>query len=227
MHRLMMTSATYRQASGVTAIHQDIDSENALFSRMPMRRVDAEVLYDTMLLVAGRLDETRFGPPDPVEVNKEGLVTPVATSKGWRRSIYVEQRRKRIPTLLENFDLPQMNPHCLERMDSNVAPQALHLLNNGMVHRLAQGFAQRVLEAVGTDPSQQIERVYLIALSRPPSDDEREISRATLVQLTAHWARQHGDSAEHGGSGSNDAPLRALTSFCHTILNSAEFLYVD
>ena len=59
MHRLMMTSSTYRQSSAVTPEHEQLDPDNALFSRMPLVRLDAEALYDTLLLVAGRLDETR------------------------------------------------------------------------------------------------------------------------------------------------------------------------
>jgi hypothetical protein len=191
---------------------------------MPLRRMDAEVLYDTMLLVAGRLDETRFGPPDAVETRTDGLVTPAASARGWRRSIYVEQRRKQIPTLLENFDLPQMNPNCIERRDSNVAPQALHLLNNAMVHKLADRFAERVEQHSGADPAKQIEWVYLIALNRPPTSDEKELGLATLAELTDQWARH---LASTGHSNETDASTHALANFCHTIMNSAEFLYID
>jgi hypothetical protein len=63
MHRLMMTSATYWQSSTVTAAHEQLDVDNSLYSRMPLTRMDAESLYDTMLLVAGCLDEARYGPP--------------------------------------------------------------------------------------------------------------------------------------------------------------------
>ncbi|MBI5759110.1 MAG: PSD1 domain-containing protein, partial [Planctomycetales bacterium] len=146
MHRLMMTSNTYRQASRVESQELrderevqtsrlstldsrfTLDPDNRLLSRMPLRRMEAEVLRDTLLLVSGQLNETRFGPADPVQVRGDGLVL---SSK--RRSIYVQQLRKQLPTLLESFDLPAMNPNCLERMDSLVAPQALHLLNDTTV----------------------------------------------------------------------------------------------
>src|SRR5256885_15493866 len=143
---------------------------------MPLVRLDAEALYDPLLLAAGRLDERRFGPGDRVEVRGDGLVTPVGTATGWRRLIYVEQRRKQIPTHLENFDFPQMNPNCIERCDSTVAPQALHLMNNRMVHELAEHFGRRVIQDVGSDPARQIECVYRIALSRPPRAEERAIA---------------------------------------------------
>lgn len=104
MHRLMMTSATYRQSSHLSPKLIELDPDNQLYSRMPLRRMDAESLYDTLLLLAGRLDETRFGPADPVQSRADGLVIPTGTSKGWRRMIYVQQLRKQMISHLENFD---------------------------------------------------------------------------------------------------------------------------
>src|SRR5207244_2176099 len=122
--------------------------------------------------------ETRFGPPDPVEVRKDGLVTAAKTDKGWRRSIYVRQRRTQVPTLLETFDLPQMNPNCVARVDSTVASQALFLRNNGLVNELASAFAERI-EKTGADAGQQVDLAYRTALSRPPTADERRLGLDT------------------------------------------------
>jgi len=202
MQRMMMTSSVYRQSSKVTSIHEEKDPDNVLFSRMGMRRMGAEVLNDTMLLIAGRLDETRYGVPAPVQVRGDGLVTPVATGKGWRRSIYVQQRRSTIPTMLDNFDFPAMTPNCVDRVDSTVATQALHMMNNGMVDDLADSFAKRVAQEAGDDPKQQVEKLYWMALSRPPDDEERKLSLESLAKL-------------------------ALGRLCHTMLNSAAFLYID
>ena len=168
MHRLMMTSSTYRQSSVVSRESQMRDPTNALYSRMPLIRLDAESLYDALLVAAGRLNPTPFGPGDTVQVRSDGMVTPVKTEDGWRRLIYVRQARKQIPTHLENFDFPQMNPNCIARRDSTVAPQALYLLNNGMVEELAAQFARRIRREAGADLARQIERVYLVALSRLP-----------------------------------------------------------
>jgi hypothetical protein len=218
MHRLMMTSATYRQRSDVTDDHQRLDPDNALYSRMPLVRLDAEALYDALLLVAGRLDATMFGPGDPVQVRKDGLVTPAGTSRGWRRLVYVKQQRKQIPTHLESFDYPQMNPNCLERRQSTVAPQALHLMNDGLVQRLAEQFAQRVWREVGGEPGRQVERAYRIALGRPPTAEEAQVGLEALATLTERWARHR--AGENAGR-------EALTAYCHALLNSAGFLFVD
>lgn len=224
MHRLLMTSATYRQSSAVTPDHLTHDPDNALYTRMPLVRLDAEALYDTLLLVAGRLDATRFGPADGVQSHPDGLVTPSGTERGWRRLIYVKHLRKQTLTHLENFDYPQMNPNCIERRDSIVALQALHLMNTGMVHELAGHFARRVMNEAGSDPRSQIGRVYWLALSRPPSAEESRIGTAALETLTSEWRKE---SARASQADEQSASLKALTTYCHTIMNSAGFLYVD
>jgi hypothetical protein len=224
MHRLMMTSSTYRQSSAISRESHMRDPANALYSRMPLVRLDAESLYDALLLVAGRLNPTPFGPADAVQVRADGLVTPVKTEHGWRRLIYVRQARKQIPTHLENFDFPQMNPNCIARRDSTVAPQALHLMNNGMVEELAEQFARRIRREAGTDLARQIERVYLVALSRLPSDEEMKIGADALHKLTDEWTHSLAPSAKPDRDA---AGLKALTSYCHAILNSANFLYLD
>ena len=232
MHRLMMTSATYRQSSKVTTEHEQIDPQNQLVSRMPLTRLNAESLYDSLLLVAGRLDETLFGPADRVQGRADGLVTPTGTERGWRRLIYVQQLRKQLATHLESFDFPQMNPNCIERRDSMVAPQALHLMNNAMVLDLAEKFATRVIRKAGSEMPRQIETVYWIALSRPPSDEELQIGLEMLSKLRADLLKQL------SGSGQPDSvpntPLieeavqsKSLTVYCHAIMNSASFLFVD
>jgi mono/diheme cytochrome c family protein len=219
LHRLMVTSSAYRQRSAVTPVVTAADSDNSLLSRMPLVRMDAEALYDTLLLVAGRLDERRYGPADAVEVRPDGLVTPAGTDRGWRRLVYVKQARKQLPTHLETFDFPQMNPNCLDRRDSTVAPQALYLMNNARVAGLAEQFARRVKNEVGSDPADQVERVYWIALSRGPTAAENEVGMRALAELAEEWAK-----AGHTAEG---ARQKALASYCHAVLNSAGFLYVD
>src|SRR5262249_55427595 len=139
------------------------------------------------LQVAGRLDETRSGPPDVVETRPDGLVVPRRTERGWRRSIYVQQQRKSVVTGLESFDFPLMNPNCIERRDSTVVLQALHLMNNGMIYELAEAFARRIENDVGTDPARQIVRVSLVALGRPPDADETALGVESLARLTERW----------------------------------------
>ena len=227
MHRNIMTSATYRQASQVSPAHLRLDPENRLLSHMPLQRLDAESLRDTLLFISGRLDETPFGPADLLDVREDGLVTSVALPGGWRRSVYVLQRRSQPVTLLANFDLPQMSPNCIQRPISTVAPQALHLLNNRTVHQLAQAFADRVIAEVGSDPDRQMKRVDRIALSRHPSQEEAGVGLVRLSQLSAKWNGQMDQDASRFEAASGDAATRVLGNFCHAMLNSAALLYVD
>jgi hypothetical protein len=224
IHRLIMTSSTYRQSSGITGEQERIDSDNALYSRMPLVRLDAEALYDTLLMISGRLNERRFGPADPVEVRPDGLVTPSGTSQGYRRMIYVRKTRKQVPTHLENFDYPQMNPNCIERRDSIVALQALELMNAGMIQNLADHFAQRVLREAGGDRARQVDRVYMIAMSRHPSEIERTIGVDALEQLARQWSKT---AAGPGQRDPESAARQSLATYCHAIMNSAALLYID
>ena len=225
MHRLMMTSSVYRQVSTEIAEssspnpqskienQKSLDPDNRLLSRMPLRRMEAELLRDSLLLVAGQLDETRFGPGDAVTVRPDGLVL-----SGKRRSVYVQQLRKHPASLLESFDLPAMNPNCLQRAESLVAPQALHLMNDAAVRELARQFADRVQREAGDDPARQVQRAYWIALTRPPSDEELTDCLQTLTSLTEQWTKQVSAA---------EASRKALATLCHTIMNSATFLYID
>ncbi|MCI0705221.1 MAG: PSD1 and planctomycete cytochrome C domain-containing protein [Planctomycetia bacterium] len=224
MHRLIMTSTTYRQSSAITPQAKKLDPANALYSRMPMVRLDAEALYDSLLLVAGKLDERRGGPADVVQARKDGLITPTGTAKGWRRLIYVQQTRKQLPTHAETFDFPQLNPNCVERRDSTVAPQALYLMNNGMVEQLAAEFAKRVRREAGGYPARQVNAVYLIALSRLPTTEEKKLGIEALEKLADEWEKQ---LTATGKPDRDSAELKALATYCHAILNSAAFLYVD
>ena len=202
IHRLILNSTAWRQSSVVTEEARRLDPENRLLSRMPMQRLDAEQVHDSLLAIAGVLDETPFGAPDQVTVRGDGLVTVNAKDGKWRRSVYVRQRRKEMPTMLETFDLPQMNPNCIERIDSTVVTQPLHLLNNASVHELAKQFAERVKKEAGEQREQQVKRAFELAVNRPPTSREHELSLAMLHRME-------------------------LGDFCHTLLNSAAFLYLD
>ncbi len=217
LHRSIMNSKTYKQSSHISPEIQQHDPQNRLLSHMPLRRMDAEALRDSLLFVAGQLDQTPGGPPDSVTVDKNGLVSANPTAGGkWRRSVHLQFRRTAIPTLLDTFDYPEMGPNCVLRNVSTVSPQSLMLLNNQKVHSLAKAFAARVRDQLKDQKEnsahQQIELVYQMAFSRSPSDEERQLGIETLTELKNNW---------------KDHPTAALETYCHTIFNSAAFLYID
>ena len=226
MHRLIMTSSAYRQSSGAAADALEVDPGNRLLSRFPLRRLDADALRDSILKVAGRLDTTPFGPADEVEVKPDGEVVARPTERGYRRSIYVLQRRSKPVTALETFDAPLLTPNCLRRPHSTVSSQALQLENSDLVRESARYMAGRVIDAAGDDLQKQIERLYWAALSRSATAEEAEQAGETLRGLTREW-RTHLESEIPAEPIASKARWLALASLCHIYLNSAEFLYVN
>lgn len=227
MHKLIMTSAAYRQGSAIDAERRSVDAENILLSRMPLRRMDAEQLYDSILEVTGRMDTSQFGPSVAVDTRAGGEVIAKGKKEtGWRRAIYTLQRRTTPVTMLDVFDQPPMSPNCIERAYSTVPTQALQMMNSGVVRDHARFWAGRLIDEFGDNQQQQIEQAYLQALSRRPTSDEITKAIEDISKLTTHWEaylKQQNDEAPRRAA----ARWSALASFCHELLNSAEFAYID
>ncbi|MGD9722990.1 MAG: PSD1 and planctomycete cytochrome C domain-containing protein [Pirellulales bacterium] len=193
LHRLLMTAAVYRQSSAISPEHERLDPENALVSRMPLKRMEGEVLRDSLLAVSGRLNMTPFGPPDPLDVRADGLVSDRAgADHRFRRSIYVLKRRTQPLTILQGFDVAGMDPNCVARSESIVAPQALHLSNNALVRELAASMAERVWNETGDDPPAQIRAMYRLAAGREPTAEELQAALAAHGKLTSAWSGRAG-----------------------------------
>jgi hypothetical protein len=226
MHRLMMRSSVYRQTSQVESDVHQADPENLLWSRMPLRRVDAEVLYDSVLRVTGRLDGELFGPPVKVDIRPDGEVVPKIGKAGYRRSIYALQRRITPLTILDVFDLPPMSPNCIERRQSTVPTQALQMMNGKTLRELSRYLAGRLIDEFGEDSQKQVEEVYLRVLSRRPTSKETEVALEGLQSLAKQWLA-HLEMVKEDAPKTYTARWRALGDFCQTLLTSAEFAYVD
>src|SRR5262249_27209853 len=152
-----------------------LDPGNALLSRMPLTRGDAETLRDSILFIAGRLDETRYGTPELLFVRHDGMVMTPVFSATARRSIYLQHSRATVHTMLYLFDHPQMGVNCSRRENTAVATQALFLLNNTLIRPVADALAERVRDEAGDDFAEQVDRIYWLALSRPPTEEEKSI----------------------------------------------------
>jgi hypothetical protein len=208
MDRLIMTSAAYRQESG----------DNGF----PLRRISAESVRDSILQIAGRLDKKAFGPAAAFRELPDGEVV----TDSMRRSLYVAHRRTQPISLLETFDQPFMNPNCVRRGLSVVSSQALHLMNGDMTRDNARFMAGRIVDTVGEDPAAQLERAYLLALARKPTEEETQAAKAALDQMTADWERQL-EKDKPAEPVRSRARWLALVNVCYTLMNSAEFLYID
>ena len=214
LHRLILTSAAYRQTSVADATRltpaKAIDPDNALLWKQRLRRVEAEVVRDSMLAVAGNLNEESFGPPVAVQRLSSDEVVTANDLAGRRRSIYLQVRRSQPITVLQLFDQPRIETNCTRRGISTVATQALTLLNSDTIARQATSFAERI--AKESDPASMAIR---LAFARPAKPEE-------LAKLNRFLAEQ---SARHAPA--PDAKLRALADLCHMLLCANEFVYLD
>jgi Protein of unknown function (DUF1549)/Protein of unknown function (DUF1553) len=229
LHRLIVTSATYRQCSSVeglkrsrveaedTAVSRisastvqrfNIDSENRLLWRMNRQRLDAESFHDTLLFLTGRLDLTMGGPSarqfffkDDHSPVYDYTRFEVDSPDGSRPSIYRFIVRSVPDPFMETLDCPDASLLTPKRNVTLTALQALSTLNNPFVLRQCEHFAAR-LQRDSADLSEQIDRAYRLALSRPPRSTEAGLLRA--------YARNHG-----------------LANACRLLFNSSEFVFVD
>ena len=209
MHKLMLTSRAYQMTSGDIPANVTIDPENRLFWRAPRVRLEAEAIRDEIMAVSGALDRTLGGPsifpyidPDLFEESSRRTWRgkPDDDPTTWRRSIYVFLKRSIRYPMFETFDQPNLVNPADRRNRTTIAPQALILMNNGMVLTQAKVFAERLKKDAGDDPAKQIDRAFRLALSRPPDAFERKQSLAFVQKA-------------------------GLADFCHAMLNLNEFVY--
>ncbi len=239
MHRLLVTSATYRQSSVAPAKSLGVDPDNTLFTRMFRRRLEGEAVRDALLAVSGQLDHRRRGPsvfPDlpPGVETRGGWARSASAEDRNRRSVYVFVRRNLKYPLFDAFDAPDTNVTCPERNVSVNAPQALMLLNSSLIVEQACHLAGRVLATAADrqDPAQLVTRTYRLALGRSPDAQERQRGVTFLEEqpglISERASGSQGVELPHPlPEGYDRAQGSALVDFCHALLNLNEFVFVD
>ncbi|MEX0713975.1 MAG: DUF1549 and DUF1553 domain-containing protein, partial [Pirellulales bacterium] len=204
IHRLLMTSSVYMQSDQVNESALAADRDNRLFWRREPKRLEAEIVRDSMLAVSGELDRTMYGP---------GTLDPEQK----RRSIYFFVKRSQLIPMMVLFDAPDSLQDIANRPTTTVAPQALMLLNNGAVRGYARRFAERIDEPGASGWQTAVSRGYRIALAREPAEEE-------LAEAAAFLDEQ---SASYQVSGKENARRLALADFCQVLLGLNEFVYVE
>ena len=220
MIREVMLSRTYQMSSRGSAAGDKLDPQNLLLHRMPVRRLQAEAIRDSMLSLAHRLDLQQFGPSVPIHLtdfmNGRGRPEESGPLDGaGRRSIYVSVRRNFLSPMMLAFDAPQPAGPVGRRNVSNVPAQALILLNDPFVLQQARLLAKHLIDAE-PDDDRRIERMYVEAFARPP--DAREAAAAR--QFLALQASQHEAIEE-------DAQREAWADLCHVMFNLKEFIFLN
>jgi mono/diheme cytochrome c family protein len=202
IHRLIVTSNTYRQSAQTSADRRAKDPDNHLWGHWVPRRLEAEAVRDALLAVSGELDRSVGGPS-------------TADAQSLRRGLYLLQRRGSMPAFQPLFDGPDaVLESCGRRHVSTVPLQALYLLNNDFAAERAKAFARRVQSEAGNDRERQIATAFALALGRPPTDAERTAAQRLF--------QAHG-----GGAAPGAGPNQDLVHLCQALMNVNEFVYVE
>ena len=205
LHRLIVLSQTYQRSSAFEPEAAKVDPDDALLWRWRQRRLEAEVVRDSILAVSGQLNPRMGGPgfyPTLPRAVLEGQSRP---GDGWgksddreqaRRSIYIFAKRSLAVPELELLDAPDTTSSCERRMVSTTGPQALTFLNGAFVQQQARHFASRLVAEAGPAAEDQVERAFALALGRPPRPEE---SRAALEFLEGQERQIQADAADARG----------------------------
>ena len=215
LHRRILLSSTWQQASAVSRTAQRLDPENRLYSRAAIRRLEAEAIRDALLSVSNQLDETMGGTLltlrnrayffDHTSIDKTTYDSP-------RRSIYLPIVRNNVYSIFQLLDFPDPAVSTGDRPETVVASQALLMLNSELVMNAAAKLAARLLDETDQDDD-RLRQLYLLAFGRPVTDAERNADLRLLQTLMSE--------VDSGGR-----RQKAWATLCHIILASNEFLYL-
>jgi hypothetical protein len=220
LHRMIVNSSAYRQSSAPRPGAARVDPDNRLLAHYPLRRLDAESIRDAMLAASGELDARPGGPYVPTERTGSGEVAVDPTTPGAaRRSLYLQQRRTQLASLLEVFDAPSIVSTCTRRQPSTVPLQSLSLLNSEFVAARAGRLGERIERECDhcSEDDGRIERAFLLVVGRPPTEAESDAAGRFLREQPARYP----------GLDGNEAHRRSLVDFCQMLLASDAFLYVE
>ena len=235
--RLILSSRTYRQSSADTRRHRDADPENKRLWRAPRVRLQAEIIRDNALSVAGLLSSRLGGPPvfphQPADYyhgkNNGWQWTPSTGDDLYRRGLYTFWRRTTPYPSFVIFDAPDRAECTFERPRTNTPLQALVTLNDPQFIETARGLARRLLTEAPTDAAARLDLAFRRVLSRPPDPRERTILHDFLASQMAHYAANPGAAAALSTTGSSPRPdglgpveLAAWTALANLLLNLDE-----
>jgi hypothetical protein len=212
----ILNSKTFRQTSGGNPAGLKADPDGYLLWRYPIHRLDAEEVRDAMLAACGRLSAKTNGPYIPTTRTPEGEVVVDETKPdGCARSIFLQQKRTQVPTLLAAFDAPSIVFNCTARPRTTMPLQSLSLLNSDFAVRRGSELTLRVKREAGNDDSRAIDRVFALVVGRRPDAEESKLGQKFLADQRRIYS---------------DAPLaeeRAWADFCQSLFASNDFLYLQ
>ncbi len=235
MHRLIVTSATYRQSSKNRPELAERDPYNRLLARQARVRLDAEIIRDSALTASGLLNRKVGGPsvfpPQPEGVFRFTQIprvwTPSVGPDRYRRGVYIYFWRSAAHPALVVFDAPDAIATCTRRLRSNTPLQALTLLNGEAFVELAQGLATRVLKEAPPSDAERIRYAFRLCLARLPAPAEEEQLERFLHQQLEEFRKAPGEARTLVAA--NLAPptvtqMAAWEAMARVLLNLDEFI---
>jgi hypothetical protein len=198
---------------------QEIDPENHLWHRIPVRRLEAEAIRDSLLTVSGRLNPAVGGPPVPVHLTEFTVGRGRPEKSGpldgdGRRSLYLAMRRNFLSPALLAFDAPTPFSTVGKRNVTNVPAQSLALMNDPLFHEQARVWSERLIRDLpAAEPFERIAWLFEGAYGRLPTPAETRDCLETLTELR----QLHGREA---------ADVESWADLCHALLNANDFIYV-
>ncbi len=221
MHKLIMTSNTYRMSSKGDAKALREDGGNLLMWRFNMRRLTAEEVRDSILMASGKLNLKAGGPSVYPSIPKEVLAGQSVPGSGWpttlgdeanRRSVYVHVKRSLQVPILAHHDQADTDSSCAVRFTTTVPTTALGMLNGAFTNEQAAAFAKRLEREAPDDVTAQVKRAIRLTTGRIPSSEE--------VKKDIAFIKEMQEQAKLSDS-------EALTRYCLLALNTNEFVYLD
>lgn len=239
MHRLIVMSSTYRQASDSRPDLTDKDPRNLLLARQERIRLDAEIIRDSALTASGLLSPV-IGGPSVKPPQPEGVYAFTQVKKNWnaatgpdryRRAMYTTFYRSAPYPFFTTFDSPDFQTVCTRRRNSDTPLQSLTMANDAMILELVQGIAARLIKDIpGTFEAQLDKRLrlaFMLCFSRTPSDEELRVlsgfvqSQLRTFKADPNSARQFAGNTAKGVTVEEAA---ALTAACRVLVNADNFI---
>lgn len=221
LHKQIMLSSAYQMSSQGNDEALAKDPTNDLFWRFDMRRLTAEELRDSILVVVGTLNPAMYGPEIYPPLPAEVLATASRPDAAWgrsspeeaaRRSIYVHVKRSLRPPMMADFDVPDTDTACAVRVSTTVPTQALGMLNSKFMNEQAATLADRLVAQQPDDLAAQVALAIRLTTARAPIDTEIKADAGFIESLQTD---------------ENLSPQDALRLYCLMILNTNEFVYLD
>jgi hypothetical protein len=224
LHREIMLSATWQQSTRRDGKSVELDPRNRLLWRANRRRMEAEAVRDSLLVVSGDLDHRMGGTllttPNRKYVTSTANVNPVVY-ESHRRSLYLPVVRSALYEVFQAFDFADPSALTGKRQSTTVAPQALFMMNSRFVSERARSLAQRLLDDNTLDDRDRIQQLYLDCYARPARPHE--------VQRALDFVDKYSSRATGGGEvrDASDIRLKAWQSLCRAVVAANEFIFVE